>query len=101
HIAERWRSAVSELPAEASLVVGADDPLVASLGDGRNSVFRFGVADPAHAPPSLQHASDSKYCIRCGALYVYDAAYVGHLGAYRCEACGHARHPPDVAARHS
>ena len=99
HIAERWRSAVSELPPEASLVVGADDPLVASLGEGRETALRFGVDDPAHARSSLQHASDSKYCIRCGAPYVYDAAYVGHLGAYRCEACGHARPPLDVAAR--
>jgi len=99
HIAERWRSAVSELPPEASLVVGADDPLVASLGEGRERVLRFGVDDPAHARPSLQHASDSKYCVRCGAPYAYDAAYVGHLGAYRCEACGHARPPLDVAAR--
>ena len=99
HIAERWRSAVSELPPDASLVVGADDPLVASLGEGRETALRFGVDDPAHARSSLQHASDSKYCIRCGAPYVYKAAYVGHLGAYRCEACGHARPPLDVAAR--
>jgi UDP-N-acetylmuramyl tripeptide synthase len=99
HIAERWRSAVSELPPEASLVVGADDPLVASLGEGRERVLRFGVDDPSHARHSLQHASDSKYCVRCGAPYAYDAAYVGHLGAYRCEACGHARPPLDVAAR--
>ena len=99
HIAERWRSAVSELPPEAPLIVGADDPLVASLGEGRERVLRFGVDDPTHARPSLQHASDSKYCIRCGAPYTYDAAYVGHLGAYRCEACGHARPPLDVAAR--
>ena len=99
HIAERWRSAVSELPPDASLVVVADDPLVASLGEGRETALRFGVDDPAHARSSLQHASDSKYCIRCGAPYVYDAAYVGHLGAYRCEACGHARPPLDVAAR--
>jgi len=62
-------------------------------------VLRFGVDDPAHARPSLQHASDSKYCVRCGAPYAYNAAYVGHLGAYRCEACGHARPPLDVAAR--
>ncbi|HEU5263858.1 MAG TPA: MurT ligase domain-containing protein, partial [Gaiellaceae bacterium] len=27
------------------------------------------------------------------------AAYVGHLGDYRCPACGHARPPLDVAAR--
>ena len=53
----------------------------------------------ARARTGLQHASDSKYCIRCGHPYRYDAAYVGHLGAYRCEACGHARPPLDVVAR--
>jgi UDP-N-acetylmuramyl tripeptide synthase len=99
HIAERWRAAVAELPSGTTLVVGADDPLVASLAEGRGRTLRFGVDDPAHARPSLQHASDSKYCVRCGAPYAYDAAYVGHLGAYRCEACGHARPPLDVAAR--
>jgi UDP-N-acetylmuramyl tripeptide synthase len=99
HIAERWRSAVAELPADATLVVGADDPLVASLAEGRGRALRFGVDDPRHARPSLQHAADSKYCIRCGAPYTYDAAYVGHLGAYRCSACGHARPALDVAAR--
>ena len=30
HIAERWRSAGAELPPETSLVVGADDPLIAA-----------------------------------------------------------------------
>jgi UDP-N-acetylmuramyl tripeptide synthase len=99
HVAERWRAAVAELPADSLLAVGADDPLVASLADGRDRVLRFGVDDPAHARFSLQHASDSKYCMRCGAPYSYDAAYVGHLGAYRCEVCGHARPPLDVAAR--
>src|SRR5256884_4718712 len=48
---------------------------------------------------SLQHAADSKWCIRCGTPYVYAAAYVGHLGDYRCPACGHARPPLDVRAR--
>jgi lipid II isoglutaminyl synthase (glutamine-hydrolysing) len=60
---------------------------------------RFGIDDPAHARTSLQHAADSKYCVRCGLPYAYDAAYVGHLGAYRCEACGHSRPRLDVAAR--
>ena len=48
---------------------------------------------------SLQHAADSKYCVRCGHPYAYAAAYVGHLGDYRCPACGHERPPLDVAAR--
>jgi UDP-N-acetylmuramyl tripeptide synthase len=99
HIVERWRTAVGTLTDDATLVVGADDPLVASLAEGRERALRFGVDDPRHARPALQHAADSKYCVRCGAPYTYDAAYVGHLGSYRCPACGHARPPLDVAAR--
>ena len=99
HSAERWRDAVAGLAPEATLVANADDPLVAGLAEGRESRLLFGVDDPRRARNGLQHASDSKYCIRCGHPYRYDAAYVGHLGAYRCEACGHGRPPLDVAAR--
>jgi UDP-N-acetylmuramyl tripeptide synthase len=99
HIAERWRDAVAALDAAATLVVNADDPLVAALAEGREHVTRFGVDDPAVARASLQHAADSKYCVRCGRPYRYAAAYVGHLGAYRCDTCGHARPRLDVAAR--
>jgi len=98
-IAERWRDAVRSLPAAATLVVNADDPVVADLAEGREHAVRFGVDDPRHARPALQHAADSKYCVRCGAPYDYAAAYVGHLGDYRCPACGHSRPPLDVAAR--
>jgi UDP-N-acetylmuramyl tripeptide synthase len=31
--------------------------------------------------------------------YDYAAAYVGHLGDYRCPGCGHARPPLDIVAR--
>jgi UDP-N-acetylmuramyl tripeptide synthase len=99
HIAERWRGAVGALPADATIVANGDDPLVAAMVDGRDHALRFGVDDPAHARSSLQHASDSKYCVRCGRPYGYDAVYVGHLGAYRCSGCGHARPELDVAAR--
>jgi UDP-N-acetylmuramyl tripeptide synthase len=98
-VAERWRRAVSSLRDETILVVNADDPLVAHLAQGRERVLRFGLDDPRHARPSLQHAADSKYCLVCGSPYEYDAAYVGHLGDYRCSACGHARPPLDVVAR--
>ena len=96
-IAERWRAAVAELPDQTALVVNADDPQVGDLV--RPGRVTFGIDDPAQARPTLQHASDSKYCLRCGTPYVYAAAYVGHLGDYRCPACGHARPPLDVAAR--
>ncbi len=99
HIAERWRGAVAALPDATMLAVNADDPLVASLADRRVSALRFGVDDPSRGRTALQHAADSKYCVRCGTPYRYAAAYVGHLGEYACDACGHGRPPLDVAAR--
>jgi lipid II isoglutaminyl synthase (glutamine-hydrolysing) len=95
-VAGRWRDAVATLP-DAQLVVNGDDPQVGSLarpGNGRV----FGVDDHRVARPALQHAADSKYCLRCGTPYDYAAAYVGHLGEYRCPNCGHARPQLDVVA---
>jgi UDP-N-acetylmuramyl tripeptide synthase len=97
-VAERWRAAVAALP-ETLLVVNADDPLLGELARGRERLLTFGVDDPRHARPSLQHAADSTFCVADGTPYEYAAAYVGHLGDYRCPACGRARLPLDVAAR--
>jgi UDP-N-acetylmuramyl tripeptide synthase len=98
-VAERWRAAVATLPAETTLVVNADDAVVASLAADHPRALRFGLDDPRHARPGLQHAADSKYCVHCGTPYAFAAAYVGHLGDYACPACGHSRPPLDVAAR--
>jgi UDP-N-acetylmuramyl tripeptide synthase len=96
-VAARWRDAVASLP-DAELIVNGDDPQVGELArDHRARVF--GVDDPRLARPALQHAADSKYCLRCGTPYDYAAAYVGHLGDYRCPHCGHARPELDVTAR--
>ena len=99
HVAEGWRAAVRELPADTALAVNGDDPQVGELARERPDALIFGVDDPSVARTTLQHAADSKYCVRCGTPYEYDAAYVGHLGDYRCPACGHARPPLDVSAR--
>jgi UDP-N-acetylmuramyl tripeptide synthase len=98
-VAQRWRTAVAELDPAASAVVNADDPLLADLARGRAKVLRFGLDDPAAARERLPHAADSKYCRSCGAPYEYRAAYVGHLGDYRCPRCHEERPPLDVAAR--
>jgi UDP-N-acetylmuramyl tripeptide synthase len=97
-VAGRWRTALSQLPPDATLVVNADDPIVADLADGRERAVRFGLDDRRQARSGLQHAADSKYCVRCGAPYDYAAIYVGHLGDYRCPECGHERPPLDVSA---
>jgi lipid II isoglutaminyl synthase (glutamine-hydrolysing) len=99
HVAERWRSAVRALPPEAALVVNGDDPQVGDLSREHANSLVFGLNDPRHAVPELQHAADSKWCLVCGRPYEYEAAYVGHLGDYRCPSCGHGRPTLDIVAR--
>ncbi|MFL6010956.1 MAG: MurT ligase domain-containing protein [Gaiellaceae bacterium] len=98
-LAARWRGAVRALGLGAALALNGDDPQLGNLAGERPDAVVFGVDDPAVARPALQHAADSKYCVRCGTPYEYAAAYVGHLGEYRCPACGHARPPLAVVAR--
>ncbi len=98
-IADSWREVL--LAAEGCAVLNADDPLLADLGrerdDGHNVVF-FGVEDDALALPGLAHAADAKHCRNCGAPYIFDAVYLGHLGRYHCPSCGRARPEPRVLA---
>jgi UDP-N-acetylmuramyl tripeptide synthase len=99
-IGERWAAAVAAHP-DATLVLGADDPLVASLGVDRPGTIYFGVEDAALARSGgLAHASDSTRCRRCGAAYRYERVFIGHLGHYVCESCG-ARRPTPAVSAHS
>jgi lipid II isoglutaminyl synthase (glutamine-hydrolysing) len=97
-IADRWAAAVKAAP-DTHLVLNADDPLVADLGRAYpDRVTYFGIEDEAVALSGLAHASDSKHCRRCGAPYIYDAVYMGHLGRYHCPNGDSRRPKPDVAA---
>jgi lipid II isoglutaminyl synthase (glutamine-hydrolysing) len=99
-IADRWAQVVAQVPA-TTLVLNADDPLIADLGRervaGEDALF-FGVEDPAMALAGMAHAADSKHCRRCGAPYRYDQIFLGHLGHYHCDSCGATRPEPQVAA---
>jgi len=97
-IAARWGAALARLAPTTRIVLNADDPLIADLGSVAANVTYFGIEDPSVAMAHMQHASDSKHCRRCGALYSYEAIYLGHLGRYRCLSCGAGRPVPSVAA---
>jgi UDP-N-acetylmuramyl tripeptide synthase len=98
-VAQRWREMARALPEESALVANGDDPQLGEIASERPGSVVFGLDDPRHASPELQHAADSKWCVRCGTPYEYAAAYIGHLGDYRCPSCGHARPPLEIAAR--
>jgi UDP-N-acetylmuramyl tripeptide synthase len=95
-IAESWERVLGER--DTQLVLNADDPLLADLGRERPGAIFFGVDDDALALAGMAHAADAKHCRRCGAPYVFDAVYLGHLGHYHCPSCGQKRPLPSVTA---
>ncbi|HEY1688297.1 MAG TPA: MurT ligase domain-containing protein [Solirubrobacteraceae bacterium] len=99
-IAERWAQTLGAGgPGEHSqLLLNADDPLIADLGRQRERTLHFGIEDDSVALQSMAHAADAKRCRRCGAAYVFDAVYLGHLGRYHCPACGQRRPQPQITA---
>jgi lipid II isoglutaminyl synthase (glutamine-hydrolysing) len=102
-LADEWAELVARLDGSCEFALNADDPLIADLGRDkeltrRPEVTYFGIEDESQALPELQHAHDAKHCRRCGAPYVYDRAFVGHLGHYTCPNCDADRPTPDIAA---
>jgi UDP-N-acetylmuramyl tripeptide synthase len=95
-IADSWERVLGER--DTQLVLNADDPLLADLGREHPGAVFFGVEDGTLALAGMAHAADAKHCRRCGAPYVFDAVYLGHLGHYHCDSCGQARPLPTVTA---
>ncbi len=89
---DRKRAEVGVELAQANHGPVEDDPKQAG-------VLYFGVDDDSLALAGMAHAADAKHCRRCGAPYVFDAVYLGHLGHYHCESCGQQRPSPTVLAR--
>lgn len=80
------------LPEGSTLIINADEPVSASLGDGRDKLLRFGVAANAFSDRYEYHAyHDGAYCPLCYAKMEYDYFIDHHIGGYRCPECGFAR----------
>jgi UDP-N-acetylmuramyl tripeptide synthase len=99
-IAARWR-VLLEARVWPGVVANADDPGVAQLAELTPAVT-FGIEAPevlaaADEWSVIAHASDARFC-SCGARIVYSAIAFGHLGHWRCDACGRARPRPTVVA---
>jgi UDP-N-acetylmuramyl tripeptide synthase len=101
-VADLWRDAIRRLPATSTVLLNADDPLVAglpgSVGDSAARILTYGIADPSVGVAALPHAADARLCPRCGAPLRYHVFFYGHLGHYECSRCGFARPIPSVNA---
>lgn len=101
-VSARWQQAVRVLPGSTTLVLNADDPGVADLGEGfTGQVIYFGIDDPALGlsdSPERHQAMDTRTCPRCGADYIYTMRFYSHTGHYFCPQCGYTRPEPQVRA---
>ncbi len=83
---------------DTTLVLNADDPLVASFAKGHDKVRWFGLdrcAISTDAHSGLYH--DGARCPVCKGKMTYSCYHYEHIGHYRCESCGHHRADADFS----
>ncbi len=99
HVASVWKTAIARLPPSTTLILNADDPALAALGQQTAArVLYYGIDEPGEVGV-VGHVADTKNCPRCGLPLVYSAVRYAHLGDYHCPT-GHFDRPrPDIAAR--
>ncbi len=106
-VASRWRKAIATLPTDTILVLNADDPTIANLGEGfAGKIIYYGINDLSlnlltqEETIERHQVIDTRACPYCGSEYLYDARFYSHMGHYRCPN-GHITRPqPDVRAEH-
>jgi UDP-N-acetylmuramyl tripeptide synthase len=99
YVANLWREAARLLPDTSTVLLNADDPLVASIAEGLSATcLTYGLTDAAVGTARLPHAADARLCPRCGSALEYDLAYYGHLGWYTCRRGDFERPRPTVRA---
>jgi len=84
------------LPAESTLILCADDPLVMSLGMDRN-IITYGIDAPElREKQGTEHVyNDGVFCPVCHRRTEYRFRIHNHVGSYRCPSCGFDRGTPN------
>ncbi|HLZ10722.1 MAG TPA: Mur ligase family protein, partial [Chloroflexota bacterium] len=79
YVASVWRDAVGVLPSTTTLVLNADDPAVASLGQlTKATVVYYGV-DASGDGSRVSHVADTKNCPFCGRALTYSVVRYAHI----------------------
>lgn len=83
---------------DMTLILNADDPLVASFGKDREGTIYFG-ADNLPSDTTVHEGiyNDGKYCPICKQPMEYEYYHYNHIGKFKCTSCGFERHDTDHA----
>lgn len=96
-IAETWRKSFKKLTNETTLILNADDPLVASLsGSLKAKTVFFGLNDE-NKKEIIKHGADTIYCPHCGEKLDFETVFFSHLGDWNCRSCKNKRPKIDLS----
>lgn len=94
-IATKWKKSLATLPPETTVIANADDPLVTVITESLQvKKVYIGLENPLLYRKTIQHATDTIYCPKCGTRLTYGGLYYSHLGKWSCGSCGFTH--PDV-----
>jgi UDP-N-acetylmuramyl tripeptide synthase len=96
-IAKSWHKTIETLPDKTTLVLNANDPLIAYLGAERSKTKYFGLVTISGTKDHTQHAADSIYCPRCSEKLTFTEVYFSHIGNWECTHCHLKRPPIDIS----
>ncbi len=95
-IAKKWIESIKHLPSSTQLILNADDPLMALLGeDTKATVSYFGLSEKGN--DQLSHAADSVYCPKCSTKLHFSKVFYSHLGDWKCPKCHFQRPTPTIS----
>src|SRR5437762_4314853 len=98
-VARALNKMLESLPETSSIILNGNDPQVASFGSNAKAkrIF-FGLETTEVGTPVPEQSADIIRCIHCQEDFIYEVAYMSHLGIYRCPNCGYTLPPLDIAA---
>ena len=94
-IAEHWKKVLLALDSQSVVIANADDPLICAVCENlKTKKIFFGLENPSLFRKTMQHATDTIYCPKCGTRLTYGGVYYSHLGKWSCGSCSFTH--PDV-----
>lgn len=87
-IAKKWKSSLEKVSKKTTLILNADDPQIAFLGENYPSkTIFFGINNSVIDTATHHDTADSTYCPNCNSKLKFNAIYFSHLGDWQCPKC--------------
>ncbi len=97
-VARALNTMLENLPESATILLNGNDPQVANFGENAKAKrLFFGLETTEVGTPLPEQSADIIRCIHCNSDFVYEVAYMSHLGLYRCPDCGYTLPKLDIA----